>query len=418
MKFVASSLQDKHSEDKLRILIPKSNANNLTYDGVEVGGERVTEEVEEEMSTLLEQGHNVTKISIVGYSLGGLVARYAIGLLYSRGFFDRFEPVNFTTFATPHLGVRSPVLGWRNSAWNALGGRTLSTSGRQIFLIDSFRDTGKPLLSVMTDPSSIFIQGLKAFQRRSLYANIINDRSVPYYTASFSPVDPFLDMDAVKLKYVPDYDEVILDSQTPAEPKTEEPSYIEYTSNLARAIVNRAPFAAAMTLLLPIATTAFLINAGVQTYQSSRRVRSHEEAKAHMYRLPLFLETAKRHAESALEAAGAQQGEDYLPNAAKPKSVASASPQSGKAGAQDLVIRDRTAAAVVGPEIGSPFPTLACTPGQFQMIEALDEVGFDKYPVHIHDCTHTHAAIIVRMPRERFHEGKVVARHWVERFIL
>lgn len=74
------------------------------------------------------------KISFVGHSLGGLIARYAISLLYekpvpkfsseengeceyhtggSKSVKEKFkgkiaglEPMNFITFATPHLGSR------------------------------------------------------------------------------------------------------------------------------------------------------------------------------------------------------------------------------------------------------------------------------------------------------------------------
>lgn len=77
---------------------------------------------------------NLKKISFIGHSLGGLVARYAIAILYgldftkelSQGnnrsssdesgnhrpeenFKDKIaglEPVNFITSATPHLGSR------------------------------------------------------------------------------------------------------------------------------------------------------------------------------------------------------------------------------------------------------------------------------------------------------------------------
>jgi hypothetical protein len=38
---------------------------------------------------LLPPGSRVTRLSLVGYSMGGLVARYAAGLLYARGFFSR-----------------------------------------------------------------------------------------------------------------------------------------------------------------------------------------------------------------------------------------------------------------------------------------------------------------------------------------
>lgn len=60
------------------------------------------------------------KISFVSHSVGGLVARYAIGKLYkptlkgsgeetnedSKGKIAGLEPVNFITAATPHLGSR------------------------------------------------------------------------------------------------------------------------------------------------------------------------------------------------------------------------------------------------------------------------------------------------------------------------
>jgi dienelactone hydrolase len=58
-----------------------------------LGGERVCQEIEEELENLAQQGQTIKKLSIVGYSLGGLVARYAVGLLYSRGLFDKLEPV-------------------------------------------------------------------------------------------------------------------------------------------------------------------------------------------------------------------------------------------------------------------------------------------------------------------------------------
>lgn len=90
---VAKALRAKHSEDKLRILVAKSNAGNSTYDGIELGGERVCHEIEEELDMLEKRGQTIHKISLVGYSLGGLVARYAVGLLESKGIFDRITPV-------------------------------------------------------------------------------------------------------------------------------------------------------------------------------------------------------------------------------------------------------------------------------------------------------------------------------------
>jgi hypothetical protein len=62
------------------------------------------------------------------------------------------------------------------------------------------------------------------------------------------------------------------------------------------------------------------------------------------------------------------------------------------------------------------FPTLALAPDQFAMIQSLDDVGWKKYPVHIHSVNHSHAAIIVRTNRASFKEGKVVVQHWLDNF--
>jgi hypothetical protein len=82
--------------------------------------------------SIVECRPELRKISFVAHSLGGLVARYAIALLYESntqkgsheecemqavdysskqhtvaGTIAGLEPVNFITFATPHLGTRS-----------------------------------------------------------------------------------------------------------------------------------------------------------------------------------------------------------------------------------------------------------------------------------------------------------------------
>lgn len=83
---------------------------------------------------VIERYPHLQKISFIGHSLGGLISRYAIAKLYGRvitqktsqengqcrseeskdllpqeklkGKIAGLEPVNFITFATPHLGSR------------------------------------------------------------------------------------------------------------------------------------------------------------------------------------------------------------------------------------------------------------------------------------------------------------------------
>lgn len=91
MRNIAKCLRDEHSRDELYLLLAKRNTGSFTYDGIERGGERVCAEIEEELRSIEAQGGKITKLSIIGYSLGGLVSRYTVGLLYAKGILDGME---------------------------------------------------------------------------------------------------------------------------------------------------------------------------------------------------------------------------------------------------------------------------------------------------------------------------------------
>ncbi|KAF2643941.1 DUF676-domain-containing protein [Massarina eburnea CBS 473.64] len=432
LSFLSSSLREKHAEDKLHILVVKRNAGSFTYDGIETGGERVANEVEETLEELSRSGHDIKKISVIGYSLGGLIARYAIGLLFSKGLFEHVEPVNFTTFATPHLGVRTPLRGYHNHAWNVLGARTLSFSGRQLFTIDSFRDTGRPLLSLLADTDSIFIQALAQFKHRSLYANITNDRTVTYYTAAISQTDPFVQPDALKINYLDGYADVILDAQNPVSPKLSEATLSEATPALLQRLrkstktgFQHAPLVAFLLIFIPIGSTLFLLNSAIQSVRSRQRIRLHEEGKAGAdfggYRIPL-LNTARKEVEDMFENMNNTQEQEYLAEDSE-EVTSPTQPVSPIARRKSFLsspeLLDSESEAEKAREAGgTDFPALALTQDQFRMIENLDNVGFKKFPVYIHKHRHSHAAIIRRMNKEGFEEGFVVVRHWLDNFAL
>ncbi len=91
MKNIAKCLRQEYSRDELYLLLAKRNVGSFTYDGVERGGERVCAEIEEELRLIESRGGKITKLSIIGYSLGGLVSRYTVGLLYAKGILDTVE---------------------------------------------------------------------------------------------------------------------------------------------------------------------------------------------------------------------------------------------------------------------------------------------------------------------------------------
>ena len=105
------------------------------------------------MKRLEAEDKKVTKLSVVGYSLGGLVSRYLVGILQQRGFFENVKPMNFITVATPHIGlVRFPT--FRSRMFAYLGPRLLSRTGEQFYATDKWSASGRPLLEVMADPGT------------------------------------------------------------------------------------------------------------------------------------------------------------------------------------------------------------------------------------------------------------------------
>ena len=408
LEYLQRSLNEKFEGEDLHILVTKTNASNLTYDGIDVGAERVVQEIEETIKMIESRGVPIAKFSIIGYSLGGLVARYAVGLLYSRGLFDRIQPVNFHTFACPHLGVKTPLQGPHSRAWNMFGGNTLSTSGRQLFLIDSFRDSKQPLLSIMTKPNSIFLKALSSFNNLVLYANVINDRSSPYYTSAFSKTDPFADPDLVKIEYLEGYEPVIVKSPSAVSKNLSRND--TFPSNLIRSSKNffsTLPWIAALTIITPFALTAFVVNAGIQHIRSNQRIRLHESNISDngfgIYRIPLMLE-------HAATAAGGQSNQIGTINGEQ-----SSNKEPSRSKDADNEMEKYGKSAQSHSRLLSQFENLALAPEQFEMIENLDRVGFKKFPVFIHKVRHTHAAIIVRSERRwGFDEGRLIVKHWLD----
>ncbi|XP_052200443.1 uncharacterized protein LOC127806907 isoform X2 [Diospyros lotus] len=209
----------KKLPDKVIVHCSECNSSKLTFDGVDLMGERLAGEVLD----VVKRWPEMRKISFVAHSLGGLVARYAIGRLYelfpiveTTGLSGNFsskeqlndpiqdpthcfearvaglEPVNFITFATPHLGSRGhkqlpflcgvPFLERRAPQTAHL---IVGRSGKHLFLTD--HDEGKPplLLRMVNDSDDLkFMSALSSFKRRVAYANANYDYVVGWRTSS------------------------------------------------------------------------------------------------------------------------------------------------------------------------------------------------------------------------------------------
>ncbi|PWY96804.1 lipase/serine esterase [Aspergillus sclerotioniger CBS 115572] len=148
--------------------------------------------------------YQVTSISFIGHSLGGLVQTYAIAYIQKHfpDFFEKTRPVNFIALATPFLGLsnENPMyvrfaldlglvgrtgqdlgLSWTaprmRSGWETIiGGRGYPSNSQ------GHPDArSKPLLRVL--PCGPAHEVLSKFQHRTIYSNVVNDGIVPLRTS-------------------------------------------------------------------------------------------------------------------------------------------------------------------------------------------------------------------------------------------
>ncbi|KAJ1409790.1 hypothetical protein SESBI_22416 [Sesbania bispinosa] len=213
-KFAAKQFLARYPQDAI-VHCSERNSSMLTFDGVDVMGDRLAEEV----ISVIKRHPSVQKISFVGHSLGGLIARYAIAKLYGRdisrelsqgnghcesqtsdqqshdrkyeGKIAGLEPINFITSATPHLGSRGhnqvPLFCGFHFLEKAVSGISwfIGKTGKHLFLTDG--NNGKPplLLQMVRDSEDIkFISALRSFKRRVAYSNVRHDKLVGWSTSS------------------------------------------------------------------------------------------------------------------------------------------------------------------------------------------------------------------------------------------
>ncbi|XP_071693126.1 uncharacterized protein [Rutidosis leptorrhynchoides] len=188
------------------IYASSSNTYSKTFAGIDGAGKRLADEVKQ----IVKSRDSLKRISFLAHSLGGLIARYAVGVLYTRtahsnidkedsksnlsdnGTIAGLEAINFITLATPHLGVRGnkqlpfllgvPIL---EKIAAPMAPIFVGRTGSQLFLTDGRPDKPPLLLRMTTDSQDAnFISALGAFKYRILYANAAYDHMVGRRTSS------------------------------------------------------------------------------------------------------------------------------------------------------------------------------------------------------------------------------------------
>ncbi|TFK21122.1 DUF676-domain-containing protein [Coprinopsis marcescibilis] len=270
---------------RLEILVPETNRDASTYDGIDWGGERVAKEILDRVSELDAAGVKVTKLSVTGYSLGGLVARYVVGILLQQGFFDNVEPVNFNTIATPNIGLPR-YCSIMSVLSSALVPKLLSRTGEQFYCVDKWSPNGRPLLLVMADPERIFYKALQKFKNLKIYANGVNDGTVPYVTAAIETEDPFAEhaTNGIDIQFHDEYNHVIkshaLPETAPTQPVVLSREWFN-TVRPSRSLPFRFPLnVLAYTLLpvvIPAAISVALVKFSLESHSSRARIKALEK---------------------------------------------------------------------------------------------------------------------------------------------
>ncbi|KAL1747599.1 putative serine esterase-domain-containing protein [Schizophyllum fasciatum] len=377
---------------RLDVLLANTNSEEHTYDGIDWGGERVAQEISRRVEDLEAKGAPVTRFSITGYSLGGLIARYVIGILHQQGFFEKISPVNFNTVATPHLGLLRYDSFWSTLS-HSLGPRLLSRTGEQFYFVDKWSAKGRPLLEVMADPERVFYQALQSFRQIRIYGNAINDITVPYITACIELEDPFMEYttNGLDVELDPKYAPLIKSWQLPAEPPL---------------------IYATLPLVVPLFLSLVLFRLGMSARKSRRRIKLLEADPSKLSNGETLMQAVAK-LEKDMEDAVADMmenpsGEESDDTLAQADAVLTENDGKGK------LKRCRSR------QSNQPKSVARIAPLQRKMAAALNELPIQKERAFIENVRNSHAVIISRDVKnfDWHRQGEGVIRHWADSFEL
>ncbi|KAF9155037.1 hypothetical protein BG015_011274 [Linnemannia schmuckeri] len=378
-------------------------------------------------STESSKSRKVTQFSFLGYSLGGLIGRFAMGLLDMEKFFDPveqggqgIEPVYFVTMATPHLGIRKPPQTNFSKVFNYLSSRMLSRTGEQLQLIDDYAN-GKPVLLAMSEPESIFVHALNRFKRRAIYCNVRNDRSVPFWTASFSDADPFVELESLQIQYSSGYSSVI---------ESYEPHDLEMLAQLQgerAAAQKEMPLSEKISninwsryglyALIPVLAPLWIIFASTtisyQGIDSRRRTKHMVTANETLNRIRDRASTTNfvryRDDDEGTGETQSEQQQQQQPHLQRRRSTITVQRETGET---STIVEEGTSYSFPHLKSIKPLPLL---PVQIEISKLLNQLEWKKVIIDI-DGMNAHASIVVREKRFANDGGVAAVQHLVDMF--
>lgn len=205
MFYIKEQIEKSQRYYKDEQIIVKGFMGNIckTEKGVKYLGTKLAEYIVKEL-----YNERIHKISFIGHSLGGPVQTFAIAYIAVTypWFFDKVEPINFITLASPLLGIVTDNPAYVNLL---LSFGIVGKTGQDLGLQEN-ADNGRPLLYLL--PGEPTKRVMKMFKRRTVYANATNDGIVPLYSAALL----FLDYDEIltQLENLPEYQQKLAASSS------------------------------------------------------------------------------------------------------------------------------------------------------------------------------------------------------------
>lgn len=200
MNKVSIALRQQITFRRAHVLVSLANTCK-TYDGIDVCAERLLVELEDTLSQLRDTNRlapeKTLRLSVVGHSLGGMILRYAVKLLYDRGwlvgspasrdsqnksvFRGIFVPVSYVSLASPHVGIirAATWAGWVQ----AVAGEMLFSGTRTLDQL-MVRDEPEYLLVQMSQGA--FLQALALFKHRTAVSCVNFDHQVTHVSSSIT----------------------------------------------------------------------------------------------------------------------------------------------------------------------------------------------------------------------------------------
>lgn len=293
----------------------------------------------------------------------------------------------------------------------------LNILGEQLQLIDDYVN-GKPILLAMSEPESIFVHALNRFKRRAIYCNVRNDRSVPFWTASFSDADPFVELESLQIQYSSGYSSVI-ESYEPHDLEMlaqlqDERAAAQREMPLLEKISNINWTRYGLYALIPVLAPLWIIFASTtisyQGMDSRRRTKDMVNANEALNRIRDRASTTNlaRYRDDD-EGGETQSNQQQQPRLQRRHSTITVQRETGET---STIVEEGTSYSFPHLKSIKPLPLL---PVQVEMSRLLNQLEWRKVIIDI-DGMNAHASIVVREKRFANDGGVAAVQHLVDMF--